>query len=80
MPNNDQDLSEKSIQSLISELEGAYCILAWEDEPEERHALKKEIINRVRAEESLLPDILDLLDHHLEGSYPVADPDPRPPH
>ena len=66
MPISDPNQS-RSLQSLISELESAYHQLPWMDEAEERLELEKEIVRHVKAEESGLTRILELLDHHYLG-------------
>jgi len=57
----------RSLESLISELESAYHQLPWVDEAEERFELKQKIVRHVKAEESGLTRILQLLDHHYLG-------------
>jgi HEAT repeat protein len=64
MSTTDYYQSQKSVQSLIGELVSALYLRPWIDEAEERHELKREIIRRVKAEESDLAYILELLTHH----------------
>ena len=55
--------SKKSVQSLLDKLVAALYLRPWIDEAEERHELRKEIVRRVKAGESSLNPLLQLLKH-----------------
>ncbi len=55
--------SGNSIHTLLNELVATLYLRPWKDEAEERHKLKKEIIRRVKAGESTVLPLLELLNH-----------------